>query len=331
MHFDVPDHAMELETIVSISQATLKLLSSLNIDLFEGQIHYRLLVLPPEEGSFRWRYVLCAAGVALWTFVESDIGKGFIKGLTDHEPQYWAEKVGDIVRGRPSPYEVEEGKKLETDASSDVDKFYELVSSYILCQVVISFLTKEQSEISSKIPLNYLQGSYVARNEFYESCLSDPRIKGIGFSEKHEFPITRKGFLDFIVPISEKDKVFNSGLWASSIEDLSVTSPNWSRSDRTRTWKGCDSQGRERTFRIDDDNFWHKVSERQIEAGIIDNVTVQWVHQLLKGKFRNHAVLRVLKYNGRKVSEPLAESEIQKICENLPSKNVEPDQLSFDI
>ena len=322
---------MELETIVSISQATLKLLSSLNIDLFRDQLQYRLLVLPPEEGSFRWRYVICAAGVALWTFVESDVGKGFIKGLTDHEPQYWAERVGKIFGGRANPYELEGSADSETDSSAEVNKFDELVSSYILCQVLISFLSKEQSEIAKTIPSNYLSTSYSARNEFYEACLSDPRIKGVGYSDDHEFPISRKEFLDFIVPISERDEIFNSGLWNSSIEDLSVTSPNWSRSDRTRTWKGRDSQGRERTFRVDDDAFWNKVKDRQIEAGIIDNVTVQWVHQLLKGKFRNHTVLRVLKYNGKTVSDPLTESDIQKICESLPTRNVAPDQLSFDI
>lgn len=331
IHFDVPNHTIELETLISISQATLNVLSSLNSDIFNDTLQYKILVLPPEEGGFQWRYVLCAAGLAMWAFIESDIGKGFIKGLTEHEPRYWAEKAGEIL-GKKKFWTTEPHKAHEDlDKHPDLSELKQLTSTFILRQVVTSFLSRNQDDISKSIPLSALSISYSARNEFYEACLLDPQIKGIGYTTEHDFPLTRKDFVDLIVPVSARDEAFNSGLWTSSVENLSVTSPNWSRQDRTRTWKGRDSHGKERTFRVDDDTFWAMVDSRNIEAGIIDNVTVQWIFQILKGRLRNHTVLRVLKYNGKTVSAPLTEADTQRICESLPSNNVDMNQLSFDI
>lgn len=36
--------------------------------------------------------------VGLWTFVNSDVGSAYIKGLTGHDAIYWAEKGGKKTR-----------------------------------------------------------------------------------------------------------------------------------------------------------------------------------------------------------------------------------------
>lgn len=330
MHFDVPGHFMNVETLISVSQATLHLAQSINQTVFDGQLQYQLVILPPESGSVVWKYGLWVAG-ALWAFASTDIGAGFVKGITNHEPAYWAEEAGKLIQHGYTSFTHDE-ITLKGDKDSIEYKAYdEFVSSYLMCQIMVSFLSRSESDLTIDAPKSIFSASYEARNEFYEACLADPNVNGLGFTRKNDFPISRRDFVEFLVPISPKDEALDSGIWDSEIVEISVTSPNWERADRTRSWKGRDSHGRERTFRIEDDTFWAMVKRREINADIIDKITVQWIFQLKRGNFRNHKVLRVLEYNGRKVSEPLSDKEISDIIDSWMERGDPNGQLRFDL
>jgi len=100
IHFDLPGHQIPLSTFIRTAEQTEAVIRSLNRELFDGNLRYELLVLPPEEGSFKSKlgFVLLGGWAVLWSFTESDVGKAFIKGLTTHEPAHWAEQVGTGLR-----------------------------------------------------------------------------------------------------------------------------------------------------------------------------------------------------------------------------------------
>jgi hypothetical protein len=91
--------------------------------------------------------------------------------------------------------------------------------------------------------------------------------------------------------------------WQVGIVMLKVTSPNWDKDDKQRQWKGRDEKGRDRFFRIDDEEFWALVQGEKLNPLIIDTMKVQWA--FLGEQQRSARVLRVLEYNGEVLGEPL--------------------------
>lgn len=90
-----------------------------------------------------------------------------------------------------------------------------------------------------------------------------------------------------------------------------VTSPNWDRDDRARQWKGRDPQGRDRYFRIEDEDFWRQVAGGGISTHIIDTMKVQWAYQGKPEQPRNCRILRVLEFNGVRLSNPVSDTELR--------------------
>ena len=102
IHFDVPGHYLPLATFVETASKTHSIIDAFNREIFDGKLQYDLLVFPPDEGSFKTKlgFALLAGWGVVWSFTQSDIGKGFIKGLTTHEPAYWAERAGELCQGK---------------------------------------------------------------------------------------------------------------------------------------------------------------------------------------------------------------------------------------
>jgi hypothetical protein len=92
-----------------------------------------------------------------------------------------------------------------------------------------------------------------------------------------------------------------------------VTSPNWDRDDRQRVWKGRDSKGRERYFRIDDEHFWTLVKAEQLSIHIIDTIKVQWAFRGTMRSPKRIRVLKVLEFNDEVLSEPLDDNALSTI------------------
>lgn len=241
--------------------------------------------------------VLSGCG-AIWALTESDIGQGFIKGLTGHEPAYWAENVGASLKTA-----LEDGQKgQETDTER---KF----ASAIICASTKSFLETENSKLErSGITTSRFRDAYEAKNSFYESCATTPTIRAIGFNEQPTFPIKRNEFPKHLSALPPKEE--DEEAWFVSTAQLRVTSPNWDRNDRARQWKGRDHQGRDRYFRIEDEDFWNHVALDEIDTHIIDTMTVQWAFQGRPDHPKNCRVLRVLKFNNSVLSSPLSDDEI---------------------
>lgn len=303
IHFDVPGHEIPLSTFVTTSEQTRAVIRAFSDELFEGQLQFQVLVLPPAEGSFlaRLGIVIIGGWGIVWTFTESDIGQGFIKGLTGHEPAYWAEHAGELTRAllteTPGPEEEQERS------------FEQTVAGTIVCESVRSFLSTPNRELVVKgIEKTRFRAAYEAKNAFYEICALTPQVRGVGFDERPIFPIQRDQFPEHHSTLPPPEEV--DELWFATTAVLRVTSPNWDRSDRARQWKGRDHQGRDRYFRIEDEEFWNLVEREAISTHIIDTMKVQWAYQGRPEQPKNCRVLKVLEFNELTLATPLPDDEL---------------------
>ncbi len=96
-------------------------------------------------------------------------------------------------------------------------------------------------------------------------------------------------------------------------EIVKVNSPNWKREGRK--WQAETNSDKEVWFSIEDDAFWHHVRIKDIQPDINDNMKVQWAYPGDSAKPSNVKVLKVITYNGKKISEPLTHEELEKILQ----------------
>lgn len=299
IHFDVPDHKIPLSTFVGTAEQTKGIVCALNKELFGGQLEFKLYVLPPAEGTFlsRLGIVIGVVSVAAWGFLESDVGQGFIRGLTGHAPSEWAETAGEAVRSFIS----------HTEGEADVAR--ELAGN-VLCESARSFLATENRKLErAGITLSQFREAYEAKNAFYENCAGTPHLQAIGFDELPIFPIKREEFPNHQSILPLRDEATDEP-WFVSIAQLRVTSPNWDREDSARQWKGRDHQGRDRFFRIEDEEFWSRVALDAIDTHIIDTMKVQWAYQGRPEQPKNCRVLRVLEFNDIVLASPLPDDAL---------------------
>jgi hypothetical protein len=92
IYFDLPEHYLFLDEFTFLSEDIETILNEFNNQLFRGKLSFKVAVLPPEDGSF-WQNLgvfIVTVTAGAWTALETDIGKDFVKGLTNHEPSYWS-------------------------------------------------------------------------------------------------------------------------------------------------------------------------------------------------------------------------------------------------
>lgn len=315
IHFDVPQNYLPFQEFVDTATATKLIVDTFNAEIFNGGLDFEWIVLPPEEGSFKSRFAVFVkvAGVlsaAAWAAADTDIGKGYIEGLTGQKPEYWAKRAGEAQKR-----DIEELSEREVHLKQKAVE--EVAVAMMLAESTKGFLTKEYNELR-KIGISKTQfrTAYQGRNSFYEACYRQPTIRAVGFTENEVFPVKRNDFAKFIVDVPANDEENLEKKWIVEITYLSVTSPNWDRSDLQRTWRGKyrhNGQDKYAVFSIEDDLFWGMLEKHKIKSKGIDNIKVQWAFVEEQGRRKFLRVLKVLEHNGRKVSEPYDDAELAEL------------------
>jgi hypothetical protein len=309
IHFDVPGHYLPLTTFVDTATQTRAIINAFNREIFEGKLQYELFVLPPDEGTFLTKlgFVIIAGWTTVWTFTESDIGQAFIKGLTTHDPAYWAEAAGTYLRKKiTEPQSLVPGSDAALSEQAVRQRQFETI---IVTESAKSFMQIDQSDLRRiGITPQKFGDAYEARNRFYGACAADPKVLALGFDETDNFPIKRSDFARLQVALAPGEEAPLSLPWQVEVTVLTVTSPNWDRDDRQRQWKARDPKGRERYFRVDDEQFWNLVRAQTLNPHIIDKIKVQWAY--FGNQRRNARVLRVLEYNNQVLGEPLDDNAL---------------------
>ena len=321
LHFDLPGHQIPLSVFVRTAEQTETIIASLFSELAGGELRFELFVAPHERGSFKSKLqiILLGGAAAFWTVLESDIGKSFVAGLTDHEPAYWSEQVALTIR-----------EYWTTLYASDwMEKFEEIHHRHacekIISEVTTRFLQLETGRLERiGVTTTRFRDAFEARNEFYQACMQHPELQGIGFSDEPRFPVRRVDFATLQVTLPPKED--EDEPWLTGVTVLKVTSPNWDRDDRHRQWKGKDAKGRERFFWIEDDHFWTLVKTEQLSIHIIDTIKVQWAYHGTSDFPRRARVLRVLEFNEQTLSLPLDEKELDSMLgRHVPIKDEQSD------
>jgi hypothetical protein len=178
---------------------------------------------------------------------------------------------------------------------------------------VKGLLQEENEEIAALPIASALSDALVAKRKFYDACRDVPDLKGIGFSRSLKFPIKRGDF-ERISKISEST---GADQWKVTIENIVSNSPNWDRLDKSRSWKGLDQDGHSRFFTIRDEIFWEMVFRRKLKTRIADSMKVQWAYKQGPNGPKNHIVLRVLEFNGVKISPRMPDREIRIILDSF--------------
>ncbi len=137
LHFNIAEHYLPLSEFIETANGTKAIIENFNREFCGGKLQYQIVVLPPEKGSFRSRLGVCViAGVGLlWTFAESDIGQGYISGLTGHEPAYWAQQAGVATRNA-----IQKEMQEETAASKKA-------AAQIMKECAKGFLEKDSDDL----------------------------------------------------------------------------------------------------------------------------------------------------------------------------------------
>lgn len=330
IHFDVPEHYIKLGTFINSSLQAKLIIENFNQNFFHGNLDYELIVLPPEEGSFLNKLAVYVWGglASLVAFIETDIGKGYVEGLTGESPQHWARQIGeshsDITKENLAHYK---SLQVAPSTGSMNCKF----GSKIVVEMTRGVLERDQLSLN-KLGMNsgHLQDVMIARSEFYQTCISDSEVKGIGFTAEDSFPIPRSQFPERAVKVARKDDEEDRVPWIVSVENITVNSPNWDKKDQYfRQWKGKDSSRRDCWFIIDDQDFWFHVIKKDLNVVVLDKLKVQWAYQYENGRTKNRRVIRVLEFNDDKLGDELDENAIKAILGNYDTPKKDENQSSF--
>jgi len=320
-HFDLSAHSLPLRQFVDTARASQTILDDFNELIFDKKVKYELRVLPPEQGGFiEVLGVLVTGGVGLWGILGTDIGKAYFKGLTGKEPGEWAEGLGKKHRkwlNRNKPLEanittdvvVPAEPALEGEIVTDAERDAE-----VLIEFLISFLAANIDKLQQVgLTPEKFRKAFQARNAIYKACIDNPEIDGLAFDRSHDFPIKRADFPRLITQIPDKveDEDEEPASWAVESVDIVVNSPNWKRDGRK--WQAATNKHQDIAFTIEDDAFWHHVQIKDIQPDIRDNLRVQWAYPAGQSKpSRDVRALRVLSYNGTKISDPMTQAELDR-------------------
>ncbi len=320
-HFDMPDHSLPLNQFIDTAKSTQAIIDNFNKEFFENKVKYKIHVLTPKEGGLIEILGIGVAGYVakkFWEFLESDIGKAYIKGLTGEEPVHWAEKAGKKTNEFLSDESggsleiVKQGDKAKPQTPTKEEK---KAVSIIVVQITLGFLQKEPEELR-KLGLSKekFRAAYHARNKIYQECIDNREVKGLGFDTTHNFCIKRNEFPKYIVdvPYDEEEKEENKEdhKWVVDTLHITVNSPNWKRDGRK--WLADTNKHKDIAFSLEDEDFWGHVEIKDIQPNIKDNMKVQWAYQEGSGKPTGVRVLRVLSYNGTKISGRLTDEQIKQ-------------------
>lgn len=316
LHFDVPEHHLPLNQFIDAAKSTQAIIDNFNQEFFENKLEYQIHVITPKEGGLiELLQIIVPVAAPIWAFLYTDIGKAYIKGLTGKEPSFWAKIAGEKTKaylldenGRKPEKQVEE-KKKPPEFKQEEQK----AASIIVVQMTLGFLQREPDELRKLgVSKENFRAAYNARNKIYQGCINNREVQGLGFDTTHDFSIKRKDFPRYIVdvPAEQEKETEENQRWIVDTPDIIVNSPNWKREGRK--WQAGTSKFKDVAFTIEDETFWYHVNIKDIKPDINDNMKVQWAYSEGTSKPSNVRVLKVLSYNGTKISDPLTQESLIK-------------------
>lgn len=309
IHFDLPRHVIPLQTFTETAENAARIAEVINHELFGGNFTLEVVIVPPEEGSFLSKLGIRVYGVGIFVGAAiiagplGGIGTGIFEEIVSKDPS----DVGkELVQGIRDAFEE---LKLPSD-----DREAKCTAASVVTVATVKWILQEDNEELEALPFaSALKEALVAKRRFYDACKDLTDLKAVGFSRQPTFPIRRSDFQR----LSQISEGSDDGDWRVAIENITGTSPNWNRNDKTRSWKGTDQDGHARFFVIHDDYFWEMVFQGGLRPRFADSMRVQWAYRQGPKRRTNHVVLRVLEFNGVKVSNEMTDEELRPFLDSF--------------
>lgn len=323
-HFDVERSSIPLLQFIDSARATQEIIDDFNRSLFDDKVKYEIRVKTPEDGSLiEVLWVVVTIGGSVLAFLDTDIGKAFFKGLTTEEPAIWAEKLGEAIREQTfkaraviNPELADTAEVVDTTPDAVPPDVSKEIEAEAIALILIRFLEIETEQLRAiGVTPEKFRAAFNGRNRIFKGCIANPEVKAIAFDRGHVFPIKRSDFPRRItqLPDPPPHESINAGDLNFETVDILVNSPNWKRDGRN--WQAATGKHQDISFSIDDESFWRRVEQRDaaLKPTIRDNMRVQWAYPAAAAKPTHVKVFRVLSYNGRQLSTPMSDQEIQAL------------------
>jgi len=331
LHFDVTDHSIPLSQFISSAQSLQAIVDDFNDEFFDGELKYNFHILPPQKGGLLEQlWLILNSGVlpvgVMWAFIVSEPGKAYIKELTGKTPSEFAAELGKKHRNLFSKNNDDEDKN-----DNIKNKLIAALVAYILAGMVMGFVENKPEKLEEfGLSKKKHRIAYDARNSIIKACINNNYVNGLGFDESHSFSIKKDEFNRHLVEMPPEEDVDDDVKWIADSVYIKVYSPNWKREGK-RQWQGDTEKFSEVTFSIEDEAFWLRVKQENIQPTTHDTIKAQWVHPDARNKKPvKIQVLKVLQYNGRDISAPLSDDEIEEIIGNFSRKPSDNQIAMFD-
>jgi hypothetical protein len=169
IHFDVPANYLSAADYIIALESFKTTLDEFNKRLFNGQLDYEFIAIGAEAGSYKGITGILVNGAAVATFIfatiqtlETDTGRGFVKGVIGSEIDY--KQTGE-----------------------DAGRF--------LRDLTVGFYSTVTDKLEKVIPASVnLDKALKAKNDFYTMCINNKAVSAVGFTDSTDFPIKRPVF-----------------------------------------------------------------------------------------------------------------------------------------
>ena len=193
VHFDTSEHFVSVEEFCKTAETVDKIAHILNRQLFHESIKFTTYVKPPEKGGFHEIFnFLSTHGPDI---IVGAVAQPFIDALLEETTgKDLKESFKRIIRDT-----INNLQALPKDIHHNITISIPFALK-LLVELTKGYLTKNPLEIQQIDPKNMIGfDASKIKNQFYTMCAKSGRIKGIGFSRTHNFPIKQSDFIKQIV------------------------------------------------------------------------------------------------------------------------------------
>lgn len=323
-HYDVERNSIPLSQFVDSARAAQEIIDDFNEKLFDKKVKYELHVGTPEEGSLiEVLMILVGIPGSILAFLGTDIGKALFKGLTTKEPAVWAEEAGEKIREQVAkrlpaqpPPEGQEVVVAPPDSATLEKETERHLEAEAIAFILVRFLELDIDRLRAiGVTPEKFRAAFNGRNRIFKGCIDNPEVQGIAFDREPNFEIKRSDFPRRITQLPDPPAEPPPQITDLNFEtvDIVVNSPNWKRDGRN--WQAATGRFQDVSFSIDDEAFWLRVERRDadLKPTIRDNMRVQWGYPAGATRPTHVKVLRVISYNGKQLSPPMSDAEIQAL------------------
>lgn len=178
INFKQDDDYMSIADYEQVLKSTKIIFENITQDIMNLGSDAELMVYAPQKGCIITIFGISISAYSIFKFLESDMGKSFVKELTGYEPSYWTGQLGKLIKTIIIRIYSMSQKELE-----------ELVEKF-----------RDFDECATK-----LDKSRKAISNVFQMCKNNPKIEAIGFSIEDNYAITKDFFDDHITGDITKD------------------------------------------------------------------------------------------------------------------------------